>query len=172
MGIDINNYLRINPVDMILVCASTLLLVLVAKRFFWDVVVKFFDARQKFIQDEIEAGQQARKEGEAFKQQYETQMKEAKSEASQLVEQARLQAEANRKEVLNKTNEEVKQMKAKAFADIEMEKQKAQQELANTVSELAFEAASNIIQKEIDPSMHEDYMNDFLRKAGEESWQA
>ena len=105
MGIDINNYLRIDPVDMILVCASTLLLVLVAKRFFWDVVVKFFDARQKFIQDEIEAGQQARKEGEAFKQQYETQMNEAKSEASQLVEQARLQAEANRKDILNKTNE-------------------------------------------------------------------
>ena len=172
MDIDITNYLRINPVDMILVCASTLLLVIVAKRFFWDVVINFFDARQKHIQDEIEAGQQARKDGEAFKQQYETQMKEAKSEASQLVEQARLQAEANRKEVLNKTNEEVKQMKAKAFADIEMEKQKMQQEMAETVSELAFEAASNIIQKEIDPSMHEDYMNDFLRKAGEEPWQA
>ena len=105
MDIDITNYLRINPVDMILVCASTLLLVIVAKRFFWDVVINFFDARQKHIQDEIEAGQQARKDGEAFKQQYETQMKEAKSEASQLVEQARLQAEANRKEVLNKTNE-------------------------------------------------------------------
>ena len=88
------------------------------------------------------------------------------------MEQARLQAEANRKDILNKTNEEVKQMKAKAFADIEMEKQKAQQELANTVLELAFEAASNNIQKEIDPSMHEDYMNDFLRKAGEEPWQA
>jgi F-type H+-transporting ATPase subunit b len=68
VGIDINNYLRINPVDMILVCASTLLLVLVAKRFFWDVVINFFYARQKFIQDEIDAGQQARLEGEAFKQ--------------------------------------------------------------------------------------------------------
>lgn len=172
MDIDITNYLRIEPVDMILVCASTLLLVLVAKRFFWDVVTGFFDARQKYIQDEIEAGQQARQEGEAFKQQYETQMNEAKKEASQLVEQATLQAEANRKEILNKTNEEVKQLKAKAYADIELEKQKAKQELANTVSELAFEAAANIVQKEIDPSMHEDYMNDFLRKAGEESWQA
>lgn len=172
MDIDITNYLRINPTDMILVCVSTLLLVLVAKHFFWDVVTDFFDKRAKYIEEEIVAGEQAHQEGIAFKQQYETQMKNAKSEASQLMEQARIQAEANRKEILTKTNEEVKQMKAKAFADIEMEKQKAQQELAQTVSELAFEAAANIVQKEIDPSMHEDYMNDFLRKAGEETWQA
>ena len=124
------------------------------------------------IQDEIDAGQQARIEGETYRQQYETQMNEAKTKAQQLIEQAQMQAEAQRKEVLTQTSEEVKQMKTKAFAEIEMEKQKAQQELSATVAELAFEAASSIVQKEIDPSMHEDYMKDFLRKAGEEPWQA
>lgn len=42
MNIDITNYLRINPVDMALVCISTFIICLVAKHFFWDVILDYF----------------------------------------------------------------------------------------------------------------------------------
>ena len=41
MNIDITNYLRINPVDMALVCISTFIICLVAKHFFWDVILDY-----------------------------------------------------------------------------------------------------------------------------------
>lgn len=172
MDIDITNYLRINLTDMILVCVSTLLLVLIAKRFFWDVVTNYFDQRAAYIQSELDAGESARQAGEAYKEQYETQMKQVKQEAGELLEQARSQAESTRRDILQKANDEAANLKAKARDDMEQERAKAQQEMADTIRNLAFEAASHIVEKEIDETKHTDYVNDFIAKAGEETWQA
>ena len=77
MNIDITNYLRINPVDMALVCISTLIICLVAKHFFWDVITDYFQKRHDAIAADIQAGSDARKAGEDYKVQYETQMANA-----------------------------------------------------------------------------------------------
>ena len=42
--------------------------------FFWDVILDYFQKRSDAIQADIDAGNLARKEGESFKEQYETQM--------------------------------------------------------------------------------------------------
>ena len=89
MNINIDNYLRLNVIDMILVLISTVLICLLAKHFFWPQVLGYFDRRQKLIADEIASGQQAHAEGEAFKQQYAQQLKGAKNEAHEIIEAAK-----------------------------------------------------------------------------------
>ena len=74
MDFDINAYLRLNPMDMIMVCISTLIIVLVAKHFFWDKVQAYLDARESAIQADIDAGVKSRAEAETYKKQYEAQM--------------------------------------------------------------------------------------------------
>ncbi len=52
---NIDNYLRISFTDVVLVCISTLLIVLFAKHFFWNKLVAFVKKRQDLIQENIDA---------------------------------------------------------------------------------------------------------------------
>ena len=38
--------------------------------------------------------------------------------------------------------------------------------------DVAFEAAKQIVNKELDESTHKQYVDDFIEHAGDESWQA
>ena len=157
MNIDITNYLRLDLVDVILVCISTLIICLVAKHFFWDVILDYFDARHKAIADDIAAGEQARKDGEEYKVQYETQLASARGEAHAILEGAAKNANEERKE---------------ALADIEREKVQAQKEMKQTITDVAFEAAEKIIKKELDEKDQQRYVDDFIEHAGDDTWQA
>lgn len=171
MNINIENYLRLDLVDVILVCISTLIICLVAKHYFWDVLLDYFQQRHDAIAQDIAAGEQARKDGEEYKAQYETQIASAKEEAHAIIDSANKNASEERKEVLAKAREEAEGMKKKALADIEREKVQAQKEMKQTITDVAFEAAEKIIKKELNENDQQKYVDDFIRHAGDEPWQ-
>ena len=157
MDFDINAYLRLNPMDMIMVCVSTLIIIAIAKHFFWDKVLAYLDARKAAIQADIDAGTQSREAGEQYKRQYEEQMANALQEKREILAAARGEAEA---------------VKEKARKDIEREKVQARAEMKDAIVDVAFEAAKQIVNKELDESTHKQYVDDFIEHAGDESWQA
>ena len=93
LDFDIYAYLRLSPTDVIIVCISTFLLVIFAKRFFWDKVLAFLDARKAAIQADIDSGAKQRMEGEAYKEQYEKRLADASKEAHELIETAKANAD-------------------------------------------------------------------------------
>ena len=98
MDFDINAYLRLNPMDMIMVCVSTLIIIAIAKHFFWDKVLAYLDARKAAIQADIDAGMQSREAGEQYKRQYEEQMANARGEAHEILESAKANAVQEKRE--------------------------------------------------------------------------
>ncbi len=172
MNIDITNYLRINPVDMALVCISTFIICLVAKHFFWDVILDYFQKRSDAIQADIDAGNLARKAGESFKEQYETQMANARSDAHEILESAKRSASAEKKDILAQARKEADSMKEKAMQDIEREKVRSQKEMKQTITDVAFEAAGKIVGKELSEEQQKKYVDEFIERAGDDSWQA
>lgn len=49
----IENYLRISWQDVILVCISSLIIVLVCRKYFWSKLLTFIEKRQQLIQNNI-----------------------------------------------------------------------------------------------------------------------
>lgn len=172
MNIDITNYLRLDLMDVILVCISTLIICLVAKHFFWDVILDYFQKRHDAIAADIQAGEHARQAGEEYKIQYESQLSNARNEAHAIIESAQKNAKEERKDVLNKARVEAESIKEKALADIEREKVQAQKEMKQTITDVAFVAAEKIIKKELDEKDQQKYVDDFIEHAGDEPWQA
>ena len=172
MDFDINAYLRLNPMDMIMVCVSTLIIVAVAKHFFWDKVLAYLDARKAAIQADIDAGLQSKEAGEQYKGQYEEQMANARGEAHELLESAKANAVQEKREILAAARGEAEAVKEKARKDIEREKVQARAEMKDAIVDVAFEAAKQIVNKELDESTHKQYVDDFIEHAGDESWQA
>ena len=63
-GFNIDNYLRISLTDVVLVCISTFLIVMIAKKFFWDKLLTLISKRQALIQENIDSSVQLKKEAE------------------------------------------------------------------------------------------------------------
>ena len=61
---NIDNYLRISLTDVVLVCISTFLIVLIAKKFFWDKLLAYIQKRQDMIQDNIDSSVKIKEEAQ------------------------------------------------------------------------------------------------------------
>ena len=169
---DINSYLRLVPTDMLLICISTLLIVLIAKHFFWDKVTVYLNARSEVIQGDLDAAKAAKAEGAQYKQQYEEQLASVKAEAHALMETAKKNANEEKREILADARRSADLMKEKAAADIEREKVLARKQIKNEITEVAFLAAGKIVEKELDEATHKQYVKDFIEQAGEDTWHA
>lgn len=164
--IDISNYLRLNLTDMVLVLISTLIICLLAKKYFWQNVLNYLDNRKQIIQNELDAASHAQAEGEAYKLQYAEQLKGAKDEAKSIIDEARTLAKAEGNEIVNKARHEAQLQVEKATRDIEQEKLKAEADIKKEITEVAFMAAGKILEKEIDKTSQQKYVDDFIERKG------
>lgn len=170
--INIDDYLRINLYDAVLVLISTLLIVLIVKKFFWNYVRQYLEQRQAFIQSQLDESKANLQESEKLKTQYEGKMANAKQEALDLISAAKNTASREAGEIVSKARDDAHAIKEKAEMEIEHEKAKVREQLKEEISEVAFLAARKIVEKELDESTHKKYVEDFIDEAGEQTWQA
>lgn len=166
----IENYLRISLTDVILVMISTILIVLIAKKFFWSKLVTFVEKRQQLVQANIDSSLALKKEAEDLKDQYDKQIKSAGQEANVILENARAQATQEKKQILSKAQQEAVLLKQKAQEDIEREKRNAQNSMKDAIGEVAVDVAKRFVADQMDEETQKKYVDDFLSEAGDKSW--
>ena len=162
MNINIDNYLRINFTDMILVLISTLIICIVAKKFFWDFALEYFDKRKALIQEQLDHAKQSELEGEEYKRQYANQLKDIKNEANIILEKARNDAKVEGSLIVEKAQNDARLTLEKAQRDIETEKLNAQKQIRKEIADVAFVAAKQIPEKEIDEDTQRKYVDQFI----------
>lgn len=165
--INIDDYLRINVYDAILVLISTILIVCIVKRFFWKYVREYFDKRTAIIQGQLDESANKLKESEALKAQYEEKMAGAKEEARGIIAAAKDSASKEAEEIVTKAKASAEAIKEKAALEIEHEKARVKKQIKEEISEVAFLAASKVVLKELDEETHKKYVDDFIEQAGE-----
>lgn len=166
----IENYLRISLTDVILVMISTILIVLIAKKFFWSKLVAFVEKRQQLVQANIDSSLALKKEAEDLKDQYNKQIMSAGQEANIILENARAQATQEKKQILSKAQQEAVLLKQKAQEDIEREKRNAQNSMKDAIGEVAVDVAKRFVADQMDEETQKKYVDDFLSEAGDKSW--
>lgn len=164
MNINIDNYLRLNITDMILVLISTLIICIIAKKFFWEFALNYLDGRKKLIQDQLDNAKNAEAQGEEYKKQYAEQLKNVRHEANEILEKARNDAKAEGAQIVEKAQNDARLTLEKAQRDIEMEKLNVQKQIRKEISDVAFVAAKHILEKEIDESTHKNYVEQFINE--------
>lgn len=166
----IENYLRISLTDVILVMISTILIVLIAKKFFWSKLVAFVEKRQQLVQANIDSSLALKKEAEDLKDQYDKQIMSAGQEANVILENARAQATQEKKQILSKAQQEAVLLKQKAQEDIEREKRNAQNSMKDAIGEVAVDVAKRFVANQMDEETQKKYVDDFISEAGDKSW--
>lgn len=154
--------LSFNPGFAIWVLISMVVFILVMMKYAVPPIMKALEEREQKIKDSLESAERALAKAELVSKENEKALREAEIKAQQIRKEALEQAELIRAERLNKSKEEAAQIIEQARQSIEQEKKQALQELRGEVARLAVQAASVIIDAELDKEKNNKLVDNFL----------
>ena len=137
------------------------------KKFLYKPVCGMLDKRHDKVMSDVKAAEDAKTEAEKLRDEYAAQMKDAKNEAQEIINNATKIGEQTKANIVNEAREEAAKVSQKAQEEIRQEKAQAINELRNEVAGLAVLAAEKIVGKSIDVKDHETMINNFVNEVGD-----
>jgi len=101
-----------------------------------------------------------------MKEEYESELKQAKDEAKTIIINAEEQAKARREEIIAQAEKEAAYIIEMANKQIEQEKANVEKELKSQVVDLAFLAAEKILTENLDQDKNRHLIDKFLNEVG------
>ena len=141
-----------------------ILLLVLLKRMAWTPILNNVDARNKSIDEALEAAKNARDEMANLKTDNERILKEARAERDEMLKEARELKAKIISEAKNAAKDEADKMIASAKVVIENEKSGAISELKNTVGSLSVDIAEKVLRAELkDVDKQNAFIADMLK---------
>ena len=144
----------------------TVLLVLLWK-VAYKPITKALQRREDTIRNSIEEAKDTRESAEALLNDYKNQLAQAREEAHTILSEGKTMGENIKKEIIQKAHEESNQIVKRAQEEIEFQKEKALMELRERIADLTIMAASKVIEKSLDKKDHEQLLDEYISKVGE-----
>ena len=161
-GFDIGSYLRISLSDMVLVLISTLLLVTVARHFFWDKLHAYLNQRAQLMQEECHL------QAEQLQERCVRQLQQAEDEARQIIQRAQRRGE----QLIADAQEESRRIQRQAMDRAKVIQAHEEKALEQAVIDLAAAMCARLTEKQGDQALHARDVEKWLKEAGERLWQA
>jgi F-type H+-transporting ATPase subunit b len=105
------------------------------------------DRRQRAIEESIDTASRLRSEAEELLEQYRERLKEARTQAEQIIVRARKAAEVREAEAISEAKERREELLEQTRRDIESETRRAIQEIRNEVADLTILATEKVTRK-------------------------
>ena len=146
----------------------TLLLFGISMYILWKLafprIAEALDRRQRAIEDSIDAADRTRHEADELLAQYRERLREARTQAEEIVERARRAAEAHEKEALSEAGARREQLMEQTRRDIEAETRRAIQEIRNEVADLTVMATEKVTRKTLSEADQRRLVEEALRE--------
>jgi F-type H+-transporting ATPase subunit b len=107
------------------------------------------DKRTRAIEESIDHAEQTKVEAEELLNEYRERLREARTQAEEIVSRARKAAEVHERESLDKARESREELMAQTRRDIEAETRRAIQEIRNEVADLTVLATEKVTRKSL-----------------------
>ena len=160
--------ISVNIWDILISLANLLIMFLILKRFLFKPVKRVMDARQAQVDKIYSDADQDRNEAAKMRQDYEQKLAAAREEADGLVRNAVQTAQRRSDQMMAEASGQASRMKQKAEEEIAREKQQMLQDVRGEISDLAVSIASKVVEREINPEDHRQFVDEFIRNVGEE----
>lgn len=139
-----------------------LLLLFVLTKFAFKPITAAVEAREKALQDAIEAATRNREESERMVAEHRAGIEAARDEAQRLIAEGRAAGDRMRTDMVAETRTQQQEMLDRARREIAGEKEKAIAELRREAIELAIAGASKVIEKNLDDQSNRKLVESFL----------
>ena len=158
----------VNPVTLIAQICNLFLQLAVVKIFFLDKIKAILDQRREAADKEITDAQAAKAEALVIKETYEQNMKEAKAQASSILERAQKTATVRSEEIIRQANDEAVAIREKASADIAQEKKKAINDAKDEIAGLSLAIAGKVVGRELTADDQSKLIDSFIDELGDQ----
>jgi len=146
-----------------------LLLFWILKRYAFPVILSSVEAREKALEEAIDAAKRDRDEAARLLAEQKAQIEGARGESQKIIAEAREIAEKLRADTLEKTRQEQQEMLARARRDLAAEREKAVAQLRREAVDLAIAGASKVVEENLDSDKNRKIVETFLASLAAES---
>ena len=141
-----------------------LVLVTLLARFAWRPLLQALDSRQELIRKSLDDAQQARQELERLHHESAQILRQARVEAEAVIAQSRSDAAKLREELRQKAKAEADGIVRNAERQIQLETQRALQQIRHEAADLSVMIASKILQRNITREDNERLIEEALKQ--------
>ncbi len=136
--------------------------VFVLGKFAWGPILDNLQKREEFIRSSLEEAKKDREAAEARLAEYEERLKEARAEATAIVEEGRRDSEVLRGRIEQEAREEAEKIRERTLRDIGIAKETAVKELYELSGRLATRIAARIVRRELTTEDHRKLIEDAI----------
>lgn len=165
----VQDLVTIIPWTFIAQICNLFIQVYLIKRFLFKPINQMLEKRKALSDAQIQDAVKAKDEAQAMKAEYEQNMQEARTKASEILTTAQKTAAIQSEEILREASSQAAAIKAKAESDIAQEKRKAVNEIKDEIGGMAMEIAGKVIEREISEEDHRKLIDEFISNVGEAS---
>jgi F-type H+-transporting ATPase subunit b len=135
-------------------------------KFGLPAVQNMMHAREERIREDLERAESAKSEAEGVLHGYETQLADARNESGRIIDESRQAGEQVRRDVIARAEDEANEIRARAQADIQLQRERALQELRAEVATMSIELASRIVERNLDSDTNRQLVDSFIQEVG------
>ncbi|TWT03530.1 F0F1 ATP synthase subunit B [Planomicrobium sp. CPCC 101079] len=157
----------LNTGDILATLVVFIALMLLLKKFAWGPLMGIMQEREDLIAGEIETAEKSRQESQKLLEEQRNLLKEARTQAQQIVENAKKQGEVSREDIIASARAEAGRIKESAVQEIANEREQALSAVREEVVALSMLAASRVLGKEISEEDNRQLINETIAKAGD-----
>lgn len=156
--------------ELIFGTLAFLIVFVVLAKFAYPRIRTMMEARTEKIRTDLEKAEESKREAETILHRYEDRLRDARSEAGRIIEEARKTADSMRKDLMTKAEEESRQIVDRAQEEIRAERDRAFEELRRQVGQLSVELAERVVGESLDRERHkrlvDGYIDELTRSGG------
>ena len=160
--------LNIDIWNIVFTVINILVLYFFLKHFLFRPVQKIMEERKQMVERDLDAAKDAKGEAIRMKEEYEASIANADEEASRIVEDARRRASAQYDQMLIQARTDAEKKRQEADQEIALEKERAINELKNSVADLALVAAEKLMEQHSGAENDQKLYDAFLKETEEQ----
>jgi F-type H+-transporting ATPase subunit b len=164
---DVTDFLSVNLTTIIATWLNLLILFLVMKHFLFDKVNKVMEDRKNEVAETYKKADEAMERAEKLEQDYEQRISGAKEESAKIIQAATRKAQKRSDEIIADAKVEAKGITEQARNEIEREKKIAVNKIKDDITDIAFQAAQAVIEKDLSSADNERLIGEFIDNVGE-----
>lgn len=157
-----------NSGDVLFQVAMFIILMALLKKFAWGPLMGIMKQREELIAGEIENAEKSRKEAAKALEEQRNLLKQARTDAQELIENAKKQGDIQREDIITTARAEANRLKENAKLEIEQQKEQAVTAIREQVASLSVLIASKVIEKELNEADQQKLITEYIEQIGEE----
>lgn len=152
---------------MIATVINFIIFFLIIKKFFYEKVKDIMAKRQEAVTSEISEAEKKNQLANKLKEEYEGQVADIREKERMILRDANIEAQQQHQEIIARGKEEAKAIIDRAMVEIDLEKNKALNEVKSNIVELSLFATEKVIKQSVDKSQHEAMVKSFIEGVGD-----